>query len=129
MKTLKKIFPIAFAFSGSGVKLALGIIIHIAAMLACPVLCLLSIALVLVTVGVLGFLFGFTMILAPLSVVIGIIGGAVNVCIVACAGIVVTYLLVSLIMNILAYAKVFGSDKPKVIEGTAEEVAEEKADQ
>ncbi len=129
MKVLKKIFPVAFAFTGSGGKLALGIIIHIAAMLACPVACLLLILLVLATVGALGFLCGLTIILAPLSVIVGIAGGFVNICIIACGGIAATYLLVSLVMNILAYAKVFGSDEPKVIEGTAEEVAEEKADQ
>lgn len=128
MKTLKKIFPIAFAFSGSGGKLTLGILIHVAAMFALPVACFLLILLVLATVGALGFLCGLLIVLAPLSFILGIAGGAVNICIIVCGGIVETYSLVSLIMNILAYAKVFGSDEPKVIEGTAEEVSEEKAD-
>ena len=121
--TLKKIFPFAFKLSSSVGQLILGLILHLfGSPIVGGVVALLMVALS----GILGFILGITIILAPLAVVVGLVLGAIGG---IAAFVLNAYGLAAAIIEILVFAKVIKApEETEVVEVVEEEEVEEAAE-
>ena len=111
--TLKKIFPFAFKFSSSVGQLILGLVLHL---IGAPVVGGVVVLASIILSGIIGFILGITIILAPLSVVVGLVLGALGGFV---SFLLSTYGLVAAIMEILVFTKVI--KEPEEVEVVDEE--------
>lgn len=91
MEKLAKFFPFAFKGNDNQKNFVWGIVIHAVVMLFAPMVAT-------AVAGIIGFVLGLTIILAPLAIVIaGLLG--------FCGSLVSLYALVSLIIKIVTYVQ------------------------
>ena len=95
--------------------LALGIVLHIAAMIGIPIVAGIVWLLWLAISAAIGAVCGMLVILMPLAFLLGAINTVIVIALGICGTVFEFYCLTSIVMAILGYAKVFGpSEKEKI---------------